>query len=223
MATTPPSPDLWDQYAGLAAHYYMSARFAALSGYVPVCGNLIHHALEYLLKCGVIKSGAVPGGPKAPFWVRLQIGFLRTIASYGVIQPPRVTEEVDTFLRRRFGHRLKKLWKAFKRAHPSYTVTQFDSVISGLDRWEEIRYPSRGTAMTVALVSTTSPLPPPSGPGMCGVRTYELNVEDLDRCFQELWSIISLNPIWFKILINAESKPMAASVYGETNLHRIYS
>ena len=34
----------------LATQYYASGRFAALSGILPVCGNLLHHAIEMYLK-----------------------------------------------------------------------------------------------------------------------------------------------------------------------------
>ena len=34
----------------LATQYYASGRFAALSGILPVCGNLLHHAVEMYLK-----------------------------------------------------------------------------------------------------------------------------------------------------------------------------
>ena len=34
----------------------MSGRFAAQAGYVPLCGNLLHHAIELQLKCGLIKA-----------------------------------------------------------------------------------------------------------------------------------------------------------------------
>ena len=34
----------------LATQYYATGRFAALAGVVPVCGNLLHHAVEMYLK-----------------------------------------------------------------------------------------------------------------------------------------------------------------------------
>ena len=34
----------------LATQYYASGRFAALSGFLPVCGNLLHHSVEMYLK-----------------------------------------------------------------------------------------------------------------------------------------------------------------------------
>jgi hypothetical protein len=51
---------LAEQFGTLAAQYYVWARFAALAGYAPVCGNLMHHVMEMLLKAGAIKRGLIP-------------------------------------------------------------------------------------------------------------------------------------------------------------------
>ena len=40
----------------LATQYYASGRFAALSGMLPVCGNLLHHAIEMYLKGALAKT-----------------------------------------------------------------------------------------------------------------------------------------------------------------------
>lgn len=40
----------------LATQYYASGRYAALSGILPVCGNLLHHAIEMYLKGALARS-----------------------------------------------------------------------------------------------------------------------------------------------------------------------
>lgn len=40
----------------LATQYYASGRFAALSGILPICGNLLHHAAEMYLKGALAKA-----------------------------------------------------------------------------------------------------------------------------------------------------------------------
>jgi len=130
-----PNRDSWDDYARLAANYYVAARFTALAGHVPPCGNLMHHAIELLLKCALIKSGAVPGGTIAPLSTRARFRGLRFLSTLGLIDAPSIVNEVDLFLRRRFGHRLKRLWKDFKRSHPATRLSHNDAVISSLDRW----------------------------------------------------------------------------------------
>jgi HEPN domain-containing protein len=39
-----------DLYFTNALQYHAAARFAAFSGFIPVCGNLFHHAIEFYLK-----------------------------------------------------------------------------------------------------------------------------------------------------------------------------
>ena len=39
-----------EQFYGLAIQYYVIARFGAFAGFLPVSGNLFHHALEMFLK-----------------------------------------------------------------------------------------------------------------------------------------------------------------------------
>ena len=219
VATPPPDHGPWDQYARYAAEYYIAARFAALAGYMPTCANLMHHAIEYLLKSGIIKAGGVPGGPKAPTWVKARLWTSRTLAYHFGWQPPRVPDQVDEYLRRKFRHRLKKAWKEFKRCHPSAKATAFDSVIASLDRWEDIRYPSHSYAANIEFMANPTPLPPPSGPGMFGVNTYTMNVEECDRLFKQLWIVAGINPIWFRRLIQEQREPMALTALEKLNSH----
>ena len=44
------------EFARLAAQYHASGRFAALSHYLPVAGNLLHHSIEMFLKCVLVKA-----------------------------------------------------------------------------------------------------------------------------------------------------------------------
>jgi hypothetical protein len=39
------------QFAVLAGQYHVTGRFAALNHFLPVAGNLLHHAIEMYLKC----------------------------------------------------------------------------------------------------------------------------------------------------------------------------
>jgi len=114
---------MWADYAQLAAHYYVTGRFAAMAGYVPTCGNLMHHAFELLLKGGLIKAGRTPAGV-----------------------------DLDEYLRKTYSHKLGKLWPDFKMAYLPHNLTEFDELMSFLDVWEEIRYPRRGIAMSVTRV-----------------------------------------------------------------------
>jgi hypothetical protein len=41
---------LLEEYFSAAIQYHISARFAAIAGFIPVSGNLAHHAVEMYLK-----------------------------------------------------------------------------------------------------------------------------------------------------------------------------
>jgi hypothetical protein len=119
-----PEDNVWDQYASLAAHYYVSGRFAAQAGFVPLCGNLMHHAIELQLKCGLIKAGVVPSvAPR----VRLSSCLQRLLSRVGfTIAPP---QDADRYLQRRYDHSLRKAWRDFKRCHAAQDLSAFDQII----------------------------------------------------------------------------------------------
>lgn len=47
-------------FFGSATQYYVTGRFAVLSGQSPVAGNLLHHAVEMYLKGGLSKTHPLP-------------------------------------------------------------------------------------------------------------------------------------------------------------------
>jgi hypothetical protein len=49
----------------------------------------------------------------------------------------RALEEI----KQEFGHDLVRAWTAFKRDHPGVALDDLDDLISGLDLFDEIRYP----------------------------------------------------------------------------------
>jgi hypothetical protein len=54
-------------------------------------------------------------------------------------------------LQGRFGHRLQRLWEAFKAEFPGSDLDRFDEIIAGLDRFERIRYPNAVLAEGMAV------------------------------------------------------------------------
>src|SRR4051794_8455400 len=50
MAAIDDYPNVDHYFYQIALQYYATGRFAALTGLMPVCGNLIHHAVEMMLK-----------------------------------------------------------------------------------------------------------------------------------------------------------------------------
>jgi hypothetical protein len=46
------------QFVSASIQYYVAARGSAIAGFMPVSGNLFHHAFEMLLKTGIIRRNA---------------------------------------------------------------------------------------------------------------------------------------------------------------------
>lgn len=44
------------QLLDLGMQYYLTGRFAVQAGQIPVCGNLLHHAIEMLLKAALVRK-----------------------------------------------------------------------------------------------------------------------------------------------------------------------
>ena len=47
----------WEDFFITASQYYVAGRYAAFAAFIPVVGNLFHHALEMYLKGGLSKKG----------------------------------------------------------------------------------------------------------------------------------------------------------------------
>jgi len=47
----------WEEFFKTAGQYYVAGRYAALAGFIPTTGNLLHHAVEMYLKGGLSKNG----------------------------------------------------------------------------------------------------------------------------------------------------------------------
>jgi hypothetical protein len=54
----------------------------------------------------------------------------------GLVQKHDIAELKDNM-----GHSLKKLWRAFKSDFPDSGLERHDKTVSGLDKFEDIRYP----------------------------------------------------------------------------------
>jgi hypothetical protein len=48
----------WEEFFKTAGQYYVGGRFAAFAGFIPITGNLLHHAVEMFLKGGLSKNGS---------------------------------------------------------------------------------------------------------------------------------------------------------------------
>jgi len=214
----PTTKEEWDQYARLAAEYYIAGRFAALAGWMPTCGNLMHHAVELQLKCGLMKAKAIPDLAQPSRWARfwhLMQGWLAKC--HLAKRPANPPANLDQYFQWEYSHKLKKLWRDFKRCHAAVDLSAFDSMIRELDRWEEIRYPRLGIALGVQV----NALPPPTfgGTKMRGVTIYTMSIEPVDQFMQRMYSVMGIGSVILKACFMRS--PVARSIYEDGNVHRI--
>jgi hypothetical protein len=187
-------------FVSAGVQYYIAARASTLAGLMPVSGNLFHHAVEMLLKAGIIKHGAMEN-----------ISFDKT----------------DQHLRS-LGHKLIKSWDQFKALHPAENLGRWDALIADLDRWEEIRYfPKRQTSMSMTVDFRKEHRAQrlaiaPQRPGKVKVTEYALPLEECDEFLKEIWRLLGFTPEYFKIASAVVMRAKARELYLEENLHRIY-
>jgi hypothetical protein len=155
----------------IAMEYYVSGRAALKCGNALITGNLLHHAVEMLLKGYLSKS--IP------------------------------MQE----LKRRFGHKLLDLWNAFKSLFSGEDLSEFDSMITDLERFEEIRYPdsllqsggSIGLGWGRGKPVETSSRPVPQ---------YQVGLGDVDAFVARLVSLCALNPHTYVTSLSEEGWQM---------------
>jgi len=107
----------------------------------------------------------------------------------------------DLANRNKFGHCLPKIWKAFKADFASLALRQFDTVITTLQKWDEIRYPDKvlqeGAQMVVVWVEDTSHTAPSSPP------RYEVNGATIDNFVITIFGVLQKLPGRYKYRVNS--------------------
>ena len=158
--TAQPNPRAFRQFYAIALEYYVSGRAALLCGNTRIPGNLLHHAVEMLLKGQLSKT--IP---------------------------------LDDLKRsKKFGHKLPLLWTTFKNLFPKHDLTEFDTIIDSVQKFEKIRYPdailSEGAFIGIGFCrgNPVSMTPRSTEP------EYQIGVGDVDAFFRRLFPLCGLNP-----------------------------
>lgn len=109
------------------------------------------------------------------------------------------THTLEELSRKPFGHRLFSLWDAFKAEFSDEELDEFDSVISLLDEFEELRYPDSilKNGASVMLQITAPVTAHLSNLGSVAVPEYTLVLNDIDRLFARILQVSSRNPLFF--------------------------
>jgi hypothetical protein len=109
----------------------------------------------------------------------------------------------DLANRNRFGHCLPNLWETFKADFASAALRRFDTVITTLQKWHEIRYPNKilqeGAQMVVVWVEDTAHTTVSSPPG------YEVNGTTIDNFVITILDILRKIPANYKYRVNSNA------------------
>jgi hypothetical protein len=150
-------------YLDRAFEYYVAGRFAALNN-LQVAPNLFHHAVEMLAKFRLLRH----------------------------VPDAQLPEEVKK-LKQSYGHDLLALWSDFKAAVGSSSLDRFDSVVTELNRWEDLRYGGFpiGIATTMVFMVRRGPHETWSAEPQ---DEYVFVLQDMDELFTEMVTASNLNP-----------------------------
>jgi HEPN domain-containing protein len=98
--------------------------------------------------------------------------------------------------RRSLGHKLKRIWKRYKREKNNAALNRFDQTIRDVDSFERIRYPEEilRHGMTAVVGFARSPAPGPNPPSGRG---YHLALDEVDELVRLIFQLESLNPKFF--------------------------
>ena len=145
--------------------YYVAGRFATAHRFIPVSANILHHAVELLLKACLAKDDP-----------------LEKIREYGHVK-------------RGYGHDIVRLWQEFKTRQLAPVAAEFDAIIEGLNAFEDIRYPEtlirEGATISIGVFEVDDPI---RSNGQIPEKLYVLMLPQIDRLMGLLFAASGANP-----------------------------
>ena len=154
-----------------AIHYFIAGRFSAIAHLFPVSGNLLHHAIEMLLK-GVLAKNHT----------------LNQLAG--------------------FRHDLVSIWAAFKKVFTYSDLSQFDSVIEKLHRFERIRYPDKllVEGMSAQFARFRDDFVKSENGNNPKTQVYNLVMEEIDDLVTAIFTLSKMNPLFYCESLSDEAR-----------------
>src|SRR5450631_3615711 len=157
----------WHHAIEYGLDYYVAGRFATAHRAMPVSANILHHAVELMLKACLARDDSI-----------------EKIREYG--HP-----------KRGYGHDIVRLWHEFKARQPAPVAAEFDSIIDGLHAFEDIRYPEtliqKGAQISIGIFETDGP-PIRNIRGETTEKLYVLQLPQIDRLMGLLFGASEANP-----------------------------
>jgi hypothetical protein len=156
----------WHLAVRTGLQYFVSGRYAAIAGLTPVSGNLLHHAVEMLLKSCLARQDSAD-----------------TIRKYHYKKPNG------------YGHSLGALWAELKCRRPDIDGAQHDVTVAELDKFDGIRYPEplmkAGGYLAIEIHDGTPAL---SAHPAHLVPEYTLRLPPIDRLVECIFRMTHYNP-----------------------------
>lgn len=97
-------------------------------------------------------------------------------------------------LAKRFGHNLQRLWRAFNELDKNQALSQFDSAIQRLDRFEDIRYPGWPHGKSVVVAHGPSKKTSITSQGGSPSDKYVFRLEEVDELVKVIVGVLNINP-----------------------------
>ena len=121
----------------------------------------------------------------------------------------------DEQFKKVFRHRLRRLWKEFKKKNKRVPLNSYDQVIKDLDKWENIRYPTPEYKL-LSLGLNRSPTPAKRrGPTP---NPYALWLSEVDELVRVIFQTSEISPKRFRrVFIGTEIGPEAKRFYDFEN------
>jgi hypothetical protein len=108
---------------------------------------------------------------------------------------------------------LNATWNTFKTDFPSTALGEFNKQIAGLARFEDIRYPDKmlkyGVQIRIEFRSALTPRPQLSTPPRPEPE-YILDFYEMDRLIGAIFTVSTLNPLFFTLGLKPEVREMLA-------------
>ena len=144
--------------------YYVAGRFATANRFTPVCANLLHHAVELLLKACLSCDDS-----------------RETIEDYG-------------HRKKGYGHNILLLWEAVKEKQAAPVPVEFDAIVAALHDFEEIRYPEKLIQNGARISFNPFVDQPICDNGNEPEPSYSLSLPSIDRLMGLLFDASHANP-----------------------------
>jgi hypothetical protein len=109
-----------------------------------------------------------------------------------------------------YGHDIRLLWKEFKSRQGTPVPSEFDAIVEGLHKFEEIRYPEKlvQNGATISLGPFECEGPPITRNGQVPKNSYVLMLPQIDRLVGLLFDASGANPLVFLPRIRDDEQSM---------------